>query len=152
MSPPRPLMPLKNNIHFKAEHIPGKSNIIVGAICRKQWEVFRKETFPSTNPSQVSDDISGEVKRLLECSIATNTNQTYEVGLQSYSQFRNAHGLQEVWPSPKCHINKFIAHMSLKVYKPSTASVYKAGISFYWKLNCGIGSTKHIRCKNYYRA
>ena len=45
MSPPKPFMPLKYNIHFNAEYIPGKSNIIVGAICRKQWEVFRKETF-----------------------------------------------------------------------------------------------------------
>lgn len=51
---------------------------------------------PSTNPSQVSDDISGEVKRLLECSIATNTNQTYEGGLHVFPQFRNAHGVQQI--------------------------------------------------------
>ena len=43
----RPLMfmPLKNNIQFKAEYIPSKSNIIPGAISPKQWKAFRKETF-----------------------------------------------------------------------------------------------------------
>lgn len=40
---PLMLMSLKNNIQFKAQHIPGKSNIIADAISRKQWEVFRKE-------------------------------------------------------------------------------------------------------------
>ena len=39
------LMPLKSNIQFKAEQIPCKLNIIAGAICRKQLEVFTKETF-----------------------------------------------------------------------------------------------------------
>lgn len=100
---------------------------------------------PSTYPSPISEgDINGEVNRLLACSIATNTNQTYNVGLQAFSQFRNEHGLQQVWPPPNSHINKFIAHLSLRGYKHSTASAYIAGISFHCKLHCGIDPTKQF--------
>lgn len=35
------LIALKHNIQLKAQHIPGKSNIIADYISRKQWEVFQ---------------------------------------------------------------------------------------------------------------
>ena len=44
MSLVRPLMlvALGNNIQFKAQHIPGKNNVIADAISRTQWDLFRK--------------------------------------------------------------------------------------------------------------
>ena len=55
-------------------------------------------------------------------------------------------------PHPYCHINKFIAHLSLKGYKHSTVSAYLAGISFYFMLHCGIDPKKQFMVQKYYRA
>lgn len=95
--------------------------------------------------TQVSDNvIHDEINTLLATSGAANTNQTYKVGLEAFFHFRNVQGLQLTWPLPNTYINKFIAYLSLKGYKHSTASAYLAAISFQCKLYCHVNPTKHF--------
>ena len=48
--------------------------------------------------------------KLLEASLAHNTNTTYKTAIVSMDNFRTLYQLPTVWPAPKSHIVLFIAY------------------------------------------
>lgn len=140
------LMALKHNIQFKAQHIPGKSNIIADSISRKQWEVFRAEAPSSAIHSSPIPDITltSHIQSLFNASVAINTRQTHTTGINSFETFRRSHNLPSLWPPLDTHITRFIAYLSLSGYKYSTAQSYIAAISFYSKAIYNVDHTNPL--------
>ena len=80
--------------------------------------------------------------KLLEASLAQNTNATYKTAIESVDNFRTLYQLPIVWPVPKNHIVLFIAYCFECGYAPSTIVTYIAGISFKHKLNSWFDPTQ----------
>lgn len=76
--------------------------------------------------------------------MSVNTSEAYRVGIQAFEQFRIGQGLSLVWPPPDTHLNMFIAHLSIKHYKHSTAKSYIAAISFKCKSHTLYDPTKNF--------
>ena len=72
-----------------------------------------------------------EVDRLLAASGSVNTHNTYRAGIQAFEDFWKSQGLTLSWSPTDAHLNMFIAHLSLKGFKHSTAKSYISAISYY---------------------
>jgi hypothetical protein len=57
----------------------------------------------------------------LDASMASNTKDTYKVGLDSFQAFRVEYNSDLIWPPPPSHIVLFVAYLSLKGKAHSTA-------------------------------
>ena len=53
--------------------------------------------------------------------MASNTKDTYKVGLDSFQAFRVEYNSDLIWPPPPSHIVLFVAYLSLKGKAHSTA-------------------------------
>ncbi|MCG7867878.1 MAG: tyrosine-type recombinase/integrase [Candidatus Thiodiazotropha taylori] len=77
---------------------------------------------------------TGEVERLLNASLSTNTVKSYNIAIAKYIDFCKEHNILLGCPNLSSIIN-FIAWLSINGYKHSTVSSYISGLSFYLKLN-----------------
>ncbi|MBV2113347.1 MAG: hypothetical protein KUF82_20540 [Candidatus Thiodiazotropha sp. (ex Ctena orbiculata)] len=77
---------------------------------------------------------TGEVERLLNASLSTNTVKTYNIAIAKYIDFCKAYNILLNYPTLSSIIN-FIAWLSINGYKHSTVASYVSGLSFYLKLN-----------------
>nr|XP_034336141.1 uncharacterized protein LOC117692458 [Crassostrea gigas] len=99
----------------------------------------------SANSGAIPDlALSSEIERLFSASMSVNTSEAYRVGIQAFEQFRIGQGLSLVWPPPDTHLNMFIAHLSIKHYKHSTAKSYIAAMSFKCKSHTLYDPTKNF--------
>ena len=73
--------------------------------------------------------------KLVESSLAHNTNSTYKTALESFDRFRTLYHLPLLWPAEKNQIVLFISYCFEQGYAPSTITTYIAGIGFKHKLN-----------------
>ena len=73
--------------------------------------------------------------KLVEASIAANSNATYSNAIESFEKFRLLYNLPCIWPAPKDHVILFIAYCFECGYAPSSITTYIAGLSFKHKLN-----------------
>ena len=73
--------------------------------------------------------------KLVDASIAANTNATYSNAIESFKRFRLLYNLNCIWPAPKSEIILFIAYCFECGYAPSSIATYIAGLSFKHKLN-----------------
>lgn len=94
--------------------------------------------------------LSDEIERLFNASMSVNTSQAYKMGIQAFDQFCTVHGLTTAWPPLDTHLYMFIAHLSIKGYKHSTAKSYIAAIIVNSKGY--MTQQKALLCKNYYKA
>lgn len=72
----------------------------------------------------------------MSCSLSENTLKAYQLSVESFEKFRQAHRLEAVWPPPLSDLVNFLAYLSIQDYSYSSASLYMAGINFYCKVNC----------------
>ena len=81
------LLTLKYNIYIRARHLPGKNNEIADSLSRFQFQRFRllapqAEATPCKIPVVLlqiwSDDISDDIRRYIDLSVAASTKQTYK--------------------------------------------------------------------------
>ena len=71
---------------------------------------------------------------LLDTSLAVNTRETYNTGINAFQLFRTNYKMELLWPPSLEQLFEFIAHLSLKGCSPATARAYLAGIGFNCKL------------------
>lgn len=57
-------------------------------------------------------DIGCVIGRLVDAHMASNTKDTYKVGLESFQAFREEYNLDLIWPPPPSHIVLFVAYLS----------------------------------------
>ena len=97
---------------------------------------------PGPFQSHSSYCFCSEVDCLLAASGSVNTHNTYRAGIQAFEDFRKSQGLTLSWTPTDAHLNMFIAHLSLKGFKHSTAKSYISAISYYCKLYHNSDPTK----------
>jgi hypothetical protein len=103
------------------------------ATIRESFEGSRSRDDPSTTGISAVD-IGCEIGRLVDASMASNTKDTYTVGLDSFQAFRVEYNFDLIWPPPPSHIVLFVAYLSLKGKAHSTARCYVAAIGFRCKI------------------
>lgn len=79
-------------------------------------------------------DFQLEISSLIEASLASNTKDTYSIGLQCFESFRDEYKLDKSWPPPFSHIILFMAYLSLKGKAYKTVNCYLAAITFRCKI------------------
>ncbi|XP_061196930.1 uncharacterized protein LOC133205188 isoform X2 [Saccostrea echinata] len=84
--------------------------------------------------SGILEPFEQEVEQLLRASVSHNTQEIYQKGLDSFSQFRKLFNLKELWPPPIDQLINYIAYLSSKGTTYTTAKTYLAGLSFTIKL------------------
>ncbi len=67
---------------------------------------------------------------MIDASIASNTKDTYNTGLQCFTNFRIVYKLDNIWPPPCSHIVLFVAYLSMKGKAYKTANCYLSAINF----------------------
>ena len=82
-------------------------------------------------------DLQSESERLINASLAVNTANAYNTGLNSLERFRTEYGMVKEWPPAVDTIVLFIAWLYLNGFKYSTARLYVNAIGFQCKMrNC----------------
>lgn len=69
-------------------------------------------------------------------SLAPNTLQTYERGLDAFNKFRVRFRLKNIWPIPLQEFAMFLAFLFNEGLAHSSIKTYICGISFFCKINC----------------
>lgn len=87
------------------------------------------------NSIRILEPFEKDVEKLLDASVAPNTQTVYQKGIDLFMQFRGLYNIQDIWPPSVDQIINFIAFLSSKSISYSTAKTYLAGISFSLKLS-----------------
>jgi hypothetical protein len=139
--PPFVLLTMRNNIQFRAVHLPGVKNELADSLSRFQMERFRAlapqaSQTPADNPVEfLGSNFKREIEYLLYNSVAPSKSKVYKHALEMLNRFRREFSLRDSWPIPLSEIVNFIAYMFKKGFVHSTVNCYISGLSFKNKLH-----------------
>ena len=92
-------------------------------------------SIPNTNSITVLEPFRLEVDKLIKASVASNTLNMYNKGLENFNNIRIKHMPENSWPPKVDHIVNSIAFLSSKGLSYSTAKCYLAGVSFHLQIS-----------------
>lgn len=84
--------------------------------------------------SGILEPFEVEMNKILSASLASNTWNSYNNGIERFETFRVNYGLTTIWPPPVHHLANFIAYLSKMSFAPSTIRLYISSVGFANKL------------------
>ena len=117
---------------FKKRHCRFYFTFSVGKI---QTIGTRCRSISDPNSITVLEPFKLEVDKLIKASVASNTLNMYNKGLENVNNFRIKHMPENSWPPKVDHIVNCVAFLSSKGLSYSTAKCYLAGVRFHLQIS-----------------
>ena len=130
---------MRHNILVRADHVPGRHNVLPDLLSRSQIDKFKICLLhgPRPNPSSgvIARALSRSVLHLLNDSLAPSTKSSYRNALRPYVRFHMlCFPTDPVIPVHPDRLAQFVASCQHRRFQPATVTSYVSAISYVHKI------------------